>query len=259
MRKEQISQGYINDTKRRHRAALSRYAMDRTAIVVGSNLRDNIGHAIAVELGESGFETVVEPTVSELNVTDSSSIIEPWFDAHAEADTLVLAQGVNEMAWFEDARYIRNVIDVNLTGTAVAAQAFVRATLNTDYHKTIVMIGSMAYTSVLNASAVYCASKAGLAMLARCLAWELAPKGYTVVAVHPSNTEGTPMTEATIEGLMRVRHITRTEAEAYWGAVLPKEHWLQPEDIASVVSYIAHGGAGGYLSGANLELRGGQR
>ena len=260
MRKEDISRGYLKDQQRQHRDALSiQDPPERRAVaVVGSDRRSNIGRAIAIRLKADGFDRVLEPPIDELDVTDPVSIQEAWFRAQ-EVDTLVLSHGVNEMNWFEDAELIDHVFRTNLIGTAKAAQAFVRATLGNKFHKTIILIGSMAYCNVLNSSAVYCASKAGLAMLARCLAWELAPKGYTVVAVHPSNVEGTPMTEATIMGLMRVRHLTREEAEEYWGAVLPKEDWLQPEDIADLVSYLVKGGAGGYLAGANLELRGGQR
>lgn len=259
MQKEAISRNYLAAQKRAHAGALklTDEPDQRAAVVVGSDRHLNIGSHIALRLKADGFDTVYEPPMNELNVLVPSSC-ERYF-AREEADTLVLAHGVNEMAWFENASRIGHVINTNLTGTAYAAQAFVRATLDKPYHKHIVMIGSMAYCNVLNASATYCASKAGLAMLARCLAWELAPKGYTVVAVHPSNVEGTPMTEATIQGIMRVRDVDREVAEEYWGAVLPKDTWLQPEDIADVVSYIVGGGAGGYLSGANIELRGGQR
>jgi ketoreductase len=116
----------------------------------------------------------------------------------------------------------------------------------------------MAYKAVLNGSSPYCAAKAGLAHFARCLAWELAPKAFDVFCVHPSNTKGTPMTEETIKGLMRYRGLDRKEAEAYWGAVLPKWQWLLPENIADLVSFLVSGKAE-YLSGANLDMAGGQR
>ena len=66
------------------------------------------------------------------------------------------------------------------------------------------------------------------------------------------------MTRKTIEGLMRYRHLTLEQATAYWGAVLPKDHWLQPEEIADTVYHLISGKAD-YQSGANIELAGGQR
>ena len=150
------------------------------------------------------------------------------------------------------------MVETNLTATMLLVRDFVRFTLLLPYRKHIVLIGSMAGTHVLNASAAYCASKAGLAMYVRAAAWELAPKGYDVFGVNPSNTEGTPMTAKTIDGLARYRGLSREEATAYWGACLPKAAWLQPADIAGVVAFLLSG-AGSYLSGANLDLAGGQR
>ena len=66
------------------------------------------------------------------------------------------------------------------------------------------------------------------------------------------------MTEETIKGLMRYRYLTRSEAEEYWGASLPKERWLQPADIAETVAFLISGKAD-YLSGSNIEMAGGQR
>jgi len=135
---------------------------------------------------------------------------------------------------------------------------FVRKTIDSKNKKQIFFIGSMAYKAVLNASAPYCAAKAGLAHFANCIAWELAPKNYDVYTLHPSNTEDTPMTKHTIESVARYRGISMEDAEKYWGSVLPKDRWLQKEDIANLVNYLINDESG-YLSGCNLEMKGGQR
>jgi NAD(P)-dependent dehydrogenase (short-subunit alcohol dehydrogenase family) len=171
-----------------------------------------------------------------------------------------MSHGANHLDWVEDAPIDKNnnTIDVNLKGSINLAQRFVRGTIDRPYKKTIIAIGSMAYRSVLNGSAAYCASKAGLAMFMRCLAWELAPKGFGVYTIHPSNTLGAPMSEETIVGLMRYRGLSREEARDYWGASLPKKQWLTPENISDMVNFILSGKAE-YLSGSNIELPGGQR
>lgn len=165
-----------------------------------------------------------------------------------------------DLNWFENAsgRKVRQIFDVNLTGSYMIAQEFVRATIESHHRKKIIFMGSMAYTKVLNASAAYCASKAGLAMLTRCLAWELAPKGYDVYCVHPSNVEDAPMSEETIQGLMRYRNISRDEARMYWRDSVLRDHQLTKEEITFTVRMLLRAEAG-YMSGSNVELAGGAR
>lgn len=259
MRKDQIANGYIEQTKRDfHNAFKPRAERDRWALVTGADNPGSIGDAI-VDMLTGIYSTVRSPLISILDVTNPD-MINNYISRCPAMDSLICCHGVNKMGWFEnlDIEDISNIIDVNLIGSALVAQAFVNRTLGLPWRKQIVFIGSMAYNHVLNASAPYCASKAGLAMLTRCLAWELAPKGYDVFCVHPSNTEGAPMSEATIQGIMDYRHVTRAEAEAYWGATLPREKWLQPSDIADQVRHLLTDPSG-YLSGANIELGGGQR
>jgi NAD(P)-dependent dehydrogenase (short-subunit alcohol dehydrogenase family) len=175
-------------------------------------------------------------------------------------DTLIACHGVTHLDWFEDISLekAREIFDVNLFGSFAVAQKFVQATISQPYRKRIIFIGSMAYTKVLNGSAAYCASKAGLAMLTRCLAWELAPKGYDVYCVHPSNVEGTPMSEETIQGLMRYRRIGREAAEAYWSDTVLRDHQLTKDEIAFTVRVLLTSGAE-YMAGSNIELAGGAR
>jgi NAD(P)-dependent dehydrogenase (short-subunit alcohol dehydrogenase family) len=175
-------------------------------------------------------------------------------------DTLIACHGVTHLDWFENVSLekVREIFDVNLFGSFAVAQKFVQATMNNRGRKRIIFIGSMAYTKVLNASAAYCASKAGLAMLTRCLAWELAPKGYDVYCVHPSNVEDTPMSEETIKGLMRYRGMEREEAEMYWTDTVLRDHQLTKSEIAFTVRTLLTSGAE-YMAGSNIELAGGAR
>lgn len=254
--KETIASGHMEATKQQH-AHKQVPMFDRRALVVGSDMRSNIGAAIARSLAmRPDFVKVFEPTALGLNLHNWNAEALRAF----RADTLVIAAGFSHMDWLEDLPedQLVDTINVNLTGVIRLVQAYVRVMLYAHMRKKIVIIGSMAYRSVLNASAAYCAAKAGVAHFARCAAWELAPKGFDVYCVHPSNTLGTPMTEKTIQGIMRVRGIDRAAAEAYWGAVLPRNQWLTPAEIGGVVSWLVSGEAA-YVSGSNIDLGGGQR
>ena len=250
--KDNISKSYMDAQKFRH--AAKPLATHRKAIIVGAEF-GNIGDEILKRL-RYDFE-IEAPAIEDFDVTKGTG---QYFMVRHEYDTLIMCNGFTHLDWFEDMSptLIQKTFDVNVVGSLKAAQKFVNCTINQAHKKYIVFIGSMAYNHVLNGSVAYCASKAALAHATKCLAWELAPKGFNVFCVHPSNVEGTPMTEETIKGLMRYRYLSRSEAEEYWGASLPKEKWLQPADIAETVAFLISGKAD-YLSGSNIEMAGGQR
>ena len=250
--KEEISKRYLEGAR-----VDKPLAPQRSAVVIGAWPEGNIGHAIYKTLNEGGF-VVRTPTKRDVDVRSAGSL-ETYFNSR-EVDTLILANGYTHLDWFEDypTSEIYQVMSQTLTGSIVAAQKFVQATMFSPHRKYLVFVGSMAYRAVLTASAPYCAAKAGLAHLVQCLGWELTPKGYRVFGVHPSNVEGTPMTEETINGIMRYRGISRVDAENYWGAINLMPDWLHPEDVAEAVYNLVSGRAD-YQSGSNIELRGGQR
>lgn len=251
MSKATIASNYIEQQKDEHGA--KGFPTYRRVLLTGAERDMSIGQAIGRRLISEGMDVRL-PSKAEMDIREGFN------HEISRGDTLICCHGLTHLDWIEDQDNdrIQEVIDVNLTGTIKLVSDWVDATILDPHKKYIVLTGSMAAFNVLNASAPYCAAKAGLAHFVKCIAWELAPKGYTVFGIHPSNTEGAPMTEDTIQGLMRYRGIQRWEAEAYWGAVLPKTKWLQPEDIAETVAWLISGKAD-YLSGANIPLAGGQR
>lgn len=251
--KEELARTYVAEQKRRH--AWKTPPVGRRAVVVGDGPGKNIGAAVADRLRRDGF-SVTSPSLAELDVTSPP---DGFFSTDA-SDTLVMCNGATHSAWFEDASddLIRRMFEVNVVGSLLVARRFVAETIGDGHRKHLVFIGSTAHRSVLNGSVAYCAAKAALAHAVRCLAWELAPKGFDVFCVHPSNVEGTPMTEKTIQDIVRYRGLSREEAEIYWSANLPKARWLNPTDVAEVVSFLVSGRAE-YMSGSNVDLAGGQR
>jgi 3-hydroxybutyrate dehydrogenase len=245
--KDEVSRGYITAQKVVH-AGLE-LPPDRRVLITGAGHPDGIGAAIVRRLSHAYFDHFKGDVRKDLDAP-------PW----GAYDTLIAVHGVTHLDWIENfpTEKAREILEVNLLANIAMTTAFVNATLHQPYRKQIFFIGSLAHRAVLNGSAAYCASKAGLQHFARCAAWELAPKGYDVFCINPSNTLGTAMTEETIVGLMRYRHLTREEAEGYWGAVLPKANWLTPSDIADLVEWL-FSGKGEYLSGTALDLPGGQR
>lgn len=246
--KSDISNEYLAQQMEEHGG--KPYPAKISALMTGAWSPTSIGYAISQMLKR--HDDFYDSTT--MDVRHIKGTISPGYNA------LIMCHGVSHLDWFENApmEKMQEIVDVNLTGTIRLTQAFVKATIETPVRKRIIAIGSMAHRSVLNGSAAYCASKAGLAMLCRCLAWELAPKGYDVYCIHPSNTYGTPMSEQTIEGLARYRCMTREDAERYWNDSAMRDESLRVEEIADLVGFILHRPAA-YLSGCNIELAGGQR
>jgi len=247
--KEEISAQHARELGLEH--GWKKWTGEIDAAITGDARAGSIGERIAVEIRRAGGlvssypHDVRQPIVAtELR----------------ERNTLIMSHGVCHMNWFEEASpdSVAEVMDVNLFGSYNLAAAFVRQTIETNERKKIIMIGSMAHRNVLNASAMYCASKAGLAMLARCMAWELTPKGFDVYCIHPSNVDEAPMAEDTIKGIMRYRGVGRGEALQYWGANYLRDQSLTTKDISDLVLFLLSE-KNGYMSGASIELGGGQR
>jgi NAD(P)-dependent dehydrogenase (short-subunit alcohol dehydrogenase family) len=254
--KETIAASYIEDWHDRTRNWT--YPDIRQAAVFGVD-ENNIGEAIANHmLEDQSFQIVDRFNKQTLNLL----IRQDRFSCRwQDYDTVVFANGNTNLNWIEDQDddMISRVVNDKLTATILGVRRFVLETLDMPWIKNIVLIGSMAHRSVLNGSAPYCAACAGLAHFARCIAWELAPKGYKVFILNPSNVEGTPMTEATIQGLMNYRDLDREQAEEYWGAVRALPRWLQTENIAGIVRDLVTNPNYEWLSGVPLDLGGGLR
>jgi 2,3-dihydro-2,3-dihydroxybenzoate dehydrogenase len=214
--------------------------------LTGAAKEGSIGSVIKIQIGS--------PSITEFR----DDVIDSDLDFQGFT-TLIMCHGYTYMDWLENVpdEETKHIIDVNLYGSIRMIKQFVNTTIDAPYRKKIISIGSMAYNKVLNGSAAYCASKAGLNMFIRCAAWELAPKGYDVYIIHPSNVADAPMSYDTIKHLMRYRKLDQNEALSYWSsnAIRPM---LSKEEIASHVEYIIYGDTS-YLSGCPIELGGGSR
>lgn len=230
-----------------------KYPTTHNVIIIGYN-SNNIGGEINNVLTKLGHivDTLSE---DEFDVNYHNENIN-W-DLY---DTFIFNSGVTYLNWLENQpdKNIEIVIDTILIGAIKTTKYIINCTLNTKVIKTIIYIGSMAHNHVLNASAPYCAAKAGLQMFAKCMAYELAPKGYRVYCVNPSNVQDSPMAEKTIDELMKYRGINRDQATEYWGADCPMEKFLSKVEIGEIIAFLLTDSAR-YLSGSEINLPGGNR
>jgi NAD(P)-dependent dehydrogenase (short-subunit alcohol dehydrogenase family) len=112
----------------------------------------------------------------------------------------------------------------------------------------IINNSSVAGMRGMNRLSHYAASKHGLIGLTKSWAIELAPHGVRVVSIHPTGVN-TPMND----GLAALEGKTVEEiAEASAGNLLPVP-WIEPEDVAEAVLYLASDRAR-FVTGAGLVL-----
>jgi SDR family mycofactocin-dependent oxidoreductase len=147
-----------------------------------------------------------------------------------------LAHELTEDAW-------DTMLDINLKGAWLVARRVIP-----------VMIGQRSGVIINNSSVAglrgmgrlshYAASKWGLTGLTRSWAIELAPYGIRVNSIHPTGVN-TPMND----GLAALEGLTPKEiAERSAGNLLPVP-WIEPEDVAQAVVYLASDRAR-YVTGA---------
>jgi NAD(P)-dependent dehydrogenase (short-subunit alcohol dehydrogenase family) len=127
----------------------------------------------------------------QLGEPDSiSRAIELLSDELGGLDALVNNAGLLQFQRFLEleVKGWRRTIDCNLTGTFLVGQAAARRMVANSTAGRIVNVSSVHESVPLMDAAAYCCSKAGIGMLTKCMALELAPYGITVTAIAPGET-----------------------------------------------------------------------
>lgn len=190
------------------------------AIVTGSD--SGIGRATAVALAVAGYDLGVtyeadragaEATLAEiaeiaehgrrtamaqLDLVRTSHIadtVNALADELHGLDVMVNVAGTGHSTPFLelDLETWRHVLEVDLTGTFVAAQAAARRMVAAGRPGRIINVTSVHEHVPLHGASAYCAAKGGLGLLTKVMALELAEHGITVNAVAPGEI-ATPMT-----------------------------------------------------------------
>jgi len=143
---------------------------------------------------------------------------------------------------------------INATGAFLCLQAFLPGMLERQWGR-IINVASMAGLEGARYISAYAASKHALVGLTRAAAAEVAGTGVTVNAVCPSYVE-TPMTEATIDNIVRKTGKSADAARAAILATMPAGRMIQPEEVAHAVLTLAADEAG-TINGQAVVLDGG--
>jgi SDR family mycofactocin-dependent oxidoreductase len=168
-------------------------------------------------------------------------------------DAAIAAAGViagGAPAWEVPQTHERIVLSVNLEAVMTLARVAIPALLARPEPRTgrFIAITSAAASRGLPTLAAYCASKAGVAGFIRALAVELRDSGVTANSVSPGSTATVMLEEsARLYGL---------PSPEQFGEQQPLGRLLRPEEVASIVTFVAGLGSTG-MTGADVPIDGG--
>ena len=138
------------------------------------------------------------------------------------------------------------VVDICLKGVFLSVKHEARAMIAHGRGGAIVNVASLNSHVPMYGGVAYCCAKAGVEMLSRNAALELAPKHIRINTVSPGLTD-TPLTAA-------MHNIAGVEG-AYMDRI-PMRRWGTPDDMAAAALFLASDDAG-YITGSNLFVDGG--
>jgi NAD(P)-dependent dehydrogenase (short-subunit alcohol dehydrogenase family) len=137
----------------------------------------------------------------------------------------------------------RRVLDVNLTGAFLVARAAARAM---GPGGAIVFNASVHGLTAEAGRADFAASKAGVVLLAKSMALDLAPRGISVTAICPGDVRTRSVEQRLGDPLILAERLAR----------IPVGRIAEPDEIAGIVSFLCSSDAA-YLSGAAIPIDGG--
>ena len=227
--------------------AVARAYAREGAIVVIADVNEEGAAAAAAQVAQTGARTMA----IGVNVADQasvSSMVEKVVAAHGRVDILMNNAGVGGNTPFLETSLAdwNRIVGINLTGAFMVAQAVAREMVKSGGGK-IVNIASLSGQRGGNGRAAYGSAKAGLELLTKVMAVELAPYNINVNNIAPGAIE----TE-----MAKFAHDKPTRAA--YNYLIPMTRYGTPEEVADAAVFLCSDEAR-YVHGHTLNVDGGFR
>ncbi|MGH7766151.1 MAG: SDR family NAD(P)-dependent oxidoreductase [Candidatus Binatia bacterium] len=244
----------------------------KTALVTGGGT--GIGKAISEAMAKNGARVAVASrNPAHLKIAASGALLPVEMDIRKKdqvqkgvakildtwgpIDILVNNAGVSGLTPIDDAddgRW-RDIVETNLTGTYLVTKEVLRSMKN-NANGRIINISSVLGKFGVPGYTAYCAAKHGMIGFTRALALEVVGRGITVNAICPGWVE-TEMARLGIEESAANQGITPEEFKKQAVAAVPIGRFLDADEVAELVLYLASAKAGG-ITGQAINICGGQ-
>jgi glucose 1-dehydrogenase len=243
---------------------------DKVAIVTGGN--SGIGKAVVIALAAEGANVVIDWVFDEQatedlekqlvalgdkvaaveadvsKVADLERLVETAVSTFGRLDIMVNNAGVETRTSILDtteAQY-EKVLDINLKSAFFGTQLAAKQMIAQGDGGRIINMTSVHEDWPMPNNTAYCLSKGGMRMLTRTAGVELAPHNVLVVGVGPGAV-ATPINTATLNDPAALKKLDDA---------IPIGRMAQPEEIASVVAFLAGEGAS-YMTATTVFADGG--
>lgn len=224
-----------------------RFAKEGAAVVVDYVGKSDAANKTVEAIKSSGGRvSAVEADVS--NPGQVANLVGEAVKTFGKLDIVVNNAGIEKKYAFVDypLEEARKIIEVNLIGPFLVAQAAARQMIKQGQGGRIVNISSVHEDLPMPTNTPYCMSKGGLRMLARTIAVELAKYKITVNNIGPGAIY-TPI-DADIEA--------KPELEKSLMGEIPLNRWGKPDEVAGLAVYLASDEAS-YVTGSTYFIDGG--
>ena len=242
----------------------------KVAVVTGGN--SGIGKSIALALAHEGANIVIDyisnPQATEdleqqivalgdraigveadvSKVADLQRLIDEGVKAFGKIDVMVNNAGVETRTSILDTTesQYEKVLDINLKSAFFGTQIAAKQMIAQGGGGRIINVTSVHEDWPMPGNTAYCVSKGGMRMLTRTAGVELAPHNVLVVGVGPGAV-ATPINLSTMNDPVKMDKLD---------TAIPIGRMAQPEEIGSVVAFLASDGAG-YLTATTIFVDGG--
>ncbi len=221
----------------------------KTALITGA--ARGIGRAIALRFAAAGANLVLcdfnleglrevaadaelrgaSTVIRRVDVTARAPVeqlVEAGIAQFGKIDIAVNNAGIFFNAPFEkmtDAQF-EQIIAVNVKGVFLVSQAVIRHWLRQEVKGALVNLASISAVVAFADSAAYCATKAAVAALTRCIALEYGPRGIRANAIAPGIIDTTMLPSA-------------QDSQQWANTKIPLRRLGQPDDVADVALFLA--------------------
>jgi glucose 1-dehydrogenase len=233
-------------------AVAETFAANGAAVAINYRSQREPAEALAEKIRKQGGRAIaIEADVSKQD--EVNALFAKTLDAFGAIDIVVANSGLQKDAAVEamSLEDWRKVIDVNLTGQFLCAQAAIRQFRKQGRREVSRALGKIVCMSSVHdgipwaGHVNYAASKGGVAMMMKTLAQEVASSGIRVNAISPGAIR-TPINRDATEG----------DAEKELLKLIPYGRVGEPEDVANTALFLVSDMAD-YLVGATIYVDGG--